>query len=346
MRPRSSEDTTVCCRPPACFRRFSSRHRSSSGIRPPRRGFTLIELLVVISIIGMLMALLLPAIQMAREAGRRTTCKNNLRQLGFAMLSHESAWRRFPSGGWGYLWYGDPDRGTGRAQPGGWTYNLLPYIERRDLAVMGKGKSLPKKYAAIAQVNQSVLAVFHCPTRRRPELGAFNPAVPPLNADFSSAVAKTDYAANAGDKFLHSHFGPVDLAQGDSTSYAWPDFSEATGIVYMRSEVRMASVIDGSGYTYMIGEKHVSDPGFDTGDDQGIHVGYDWDTCRWAALGWTPREDGGPVAAEHFGSAHVDVCQFVFCDGSVREISFDIEPEIHQWLGNRRDRQIFSDDRF
>ena len=79
-----------------------------------KRGFTLVELLVVITIIGILIALLLPAVQAAREAARIAQCRNNLKQLGLAMLDFEQANGHFPSGGWGYLWVGNPDRGPER----------------------------------------------------------------------------------------------------------------------------------------------------------------------------------------------------------------------------------------
>ncbi|WP_391581012.1 type II secretion system protein [Botrimarina hoheduenensis] len=77
----------------------------------PRSALTLIELLVVIAIIGILIAMLLPAIQAAREAARRVACQNNLRQLGFASQLHLDTHSHFPSGGWGFVWTGDPDRG-------------------------------------------------------------------------------------------------------------------------------------------------------------------------------------------------------------------------------------------
>ena len=93
------------------------------------RAFTLVELLVVITIIGVLIALLLPAVQAAREAARRTQCSNNLKQLALSSLNLEQTQLHFPTGGWGFLYTGDPNLGTGRNQPGGWLFNLLPFLE-------------------------------------------------------------------------------------------------------------------------------------------------------------------------------------------------------------------------
>ena len=90
-----------------------------------KRGFTLVELLVVITIIGILIALLLPAVQAAREAARQSQCRNNLKQLALGCLHHESLTKRFPTGGWGFDWTGDADRGTDWRQPAGWIYNIL-----------------------------------------------------------------------------------------------------------------------------------------------------------------------------------------------------------------------------
>jgi prepilin-type N-terminal cleavage/methylation domain-containing protein/prepilin-type processing-associated H-X9-DG protein len=143
-----------------CFRSGDMRCAS-------KRGFTLVELLVVITIIGILISLLLPAVQAAREAARRAQCNNNLKQLGLAALNHESAIKTYPTGGWAGLFLGSPDRGSGARQPGGWLFNILPYIEQGALYNLQAGKSTSALLSAAATTMATTpVSAFYCPSRR------------------------------------------------------------------------------------------------------------------------------------------------------------------------------------
>jgi type II secretory pathway pseudopilin PulG len=301
------------------------------------------ELIVVISIIGMLLALLLPAVQAAREAARLNTCKNNLREIGLALLNHESALKRFPAGGWGYQWYGDPDRGSGLAQPGGWPFSTLPYIERRDLAIFGAGQAGNAKLQAIAQINGTPLTLFYCPSRRKLGVYPFDMQWPPRNAAAMSAAAKSDYAVNGGDVLVGSGPGPSSYAEGDDPGYSWPSNARATGVCYFHAVVSIDQVRDGTSLTYLVGEKNVAQGMLDIGDDQSVFVGYDLDNTRWTTTTRPPVPDGSTPQQSQFGSSHPTGCQFVLCDGSVRLIRYDIDPQVHRRLGNRQDGQTIDD---
>ena len=95
-----------------------------------RKAYTIIELLVVIAIVSILLGITLPAIQAARESSRRASCSNHIYQLSKAIINYESKWHIYPGGGWGNDWLGVKGR-INRKQPAGWTYNILPYIERQ-----------------------------------------------------------------------------------------------------------------------------------------------------------------------------------------------------------------------
>src|SRR5688572_24210543 len=110
-----------------------------------RHGLSLVELIVIIGIIGVLVGLAIPAVQAARESARNAACKNHLRQIGLALGSHEAALGQFPSGGWGFRWVGDPDRGSGGRQPGGWAFALLPYLEATNVHAIGSGQTQADK---------------------------------------------------------------------------------------------------------------------------------------------------------------------------------------------------------
>src|SRR3954452_6650127 len=129
-------------------------------------GFTLVELLVVIAIIGVLVALLLPAVQAAREAARRSQCANNLKQVGLALQNHHDAFKYLPSGGWGWKWMADPDRGSGEKQPGSWAYTILPFMEAQAIHDIGKGTTGAAKKDALARLASTPLSGYYCPSRR------------------------------------------------------------------------------------------------------------------------------------------------------------------------------------
>jgi prepilin-type N-terminal cleavage/methylation domain-containing protein len=307
-----------------------------SGFRRAAAGFTLIELLVVIAIIGILIALLLPAVQAAREAARRATCQNNLRQLAVAMHSHHSAHSHFPTGGWGYVWTGDPDRGSDRRQPGGWAFSILPYLEQQTLEQLGRGASAAVKRELAARVASTPIASLNCPSRRALGLYPYGGSHEVRNAEPTPLVMKTDYAANAGDLVI-GDLGPETLADAENGTYDWANTAEATGVFYPRSQVRIAKIPDGTSQTYLMGEKRCLIEGYDWGDDQHAFLGHGNDTARYTSLDLPLARDGEQPGHKQFGSAHVAGSYFAFADGAVKLVAYDIDPEVHRRYGHRAD---------
>jgi type II secretory pathway pseudopilin PulG len=333
-------------------------HRSRRG-----RGMTLVELLVIILIIGMLVALLLPAIYAAQEAARAAQCMNNLKNLGMAALQHQTAHGSFPSGGWGWDWVGDPDRGFSISQPGGWVYNVLPFIEQKDIWAIGKGIDLrtrdaDKKAALLRQITTPI-SMLYCPTRRTAENHPYTaPEGKINNCDLPKdrLVAKTDYAANCGDQDkVESSGGPMTLAAADDGTFRWPDTAMFTGVVFPRSRITVAGIKNGTSKALIIGEKyldtaHYSD-GKDLGDNEPATAGGDNDTLRTGCVLHPPSSDASAAErrAPHdqgfrFGSAHSQKFHGAFCDGSVHGIGYEIEATIFANLCNRGDRQSSKSD--
>ena len=268
------------------------------------RGFTLVELLVVITIIGMLVGMLLPAVNMARESGRRTTCSNNLHQLSAACMGHVQKLGFYPSGGWGSNWVGNPDCGTGANQPGGWIYQILPYIDQDTLHELGRGGVTSVSSSASATRVATSLQVLYCPTRRAV---APYPIATANNGKTTAQMAgRTDYAINGGSNYIAHGAGPSSVAA--ATSYNWPSLATFNGIASVHSQVTEAMVTDNKGTTYLIGEKYMSPENYtdamvnnnstdnttgqiDPGDSHSAMSGDDVSLIRWGNDTWLPSMD-------------------------------------------------------
>jgi hypothetical protein len=295
-----------------------------------------VELLVVIAIIGILIALLLPAIQAAREAARRLQCSNNLKQIGAAVSSHVDAQGHFPTGGWGYMWVGDPDRGYAKQQPGGVFYNILPGLEQLKLHDMGKGMTAAQKKTMARLLIRSPQVVFNCPTRRPtmlyPITQSATPGIVAINADPNPAndnfSARGDYAACPGSTFTGS------FDDGDADDVNTGAFN---GVCYPRSIVKNKDIRRGTSHTIFAGEKNLDPNVYFTstamGDDQSVFNGFDYDNYRYTFS--PPRHDQrGFADATLFGSAHASICNFVFCDGSVHAISYNVDATAFRIAGS------------
>ena len=337
-------------------------------------GFTLVELLVVITIIGILIALLLPAVQAAREAARRMQCSNNLKQLALGALNHESANGYLPTGGWGPTWAGDPDRGFGRRQPGGWIYNVLPYIEQQPLHDAGAGQT--RSRGTGRRDRSTVDHAAGGPQLSEPSGPPPLPIDPQQAFDYSAGgqtslqslpvlVGKTDYACNAGTTGDGTAMpgGPGSLAAGDAMpatgSNSWQNSTTQTTRA-SRTPTRdtMADITDGASNTYLLGEKYC-DPyhyydGQSNWDDQVWDTAADWDTMRFTGSTTPPgdpnfllnnqdffpsQDTPGLGQGLAFGSAHANGFYMAFCDGSVQFMNYSIDPAAHWCLGNRADGQ-------
>jgi prepilin-type N-terminal cleavage/methylation domain-containing protein len=336
--------------------------------RLAKYGFTLVELLVVIAIIGVLVALMLPAIQAAREAARRTECKNNIRQLGLAVLNHENARKHFPTGGL-RSWAGDHGSDAGWWVPGknwpvtaapptellplGWVFQTLPYMELATIRGVGNWedvKSLTPQF-------------FYCPSRRPPTRNT-------LAGNDGEGNGMIDYAsanpwADPARIFEMDYWGNKD-PRDHVNRYAYMGIIVRTMPFY--SPTRIREVSDGLSNTLLLGEKFIpphnysamSDPAY-AGDDRGWSDGWDFDIVRSTAL--PPWQDFDYPSPEYyasgqvdspwpaggatyralsylFGSAHAAGAHFVFGDNSVRTVNYTIDQRIFNSMGHRSDEGV------
>ena len=332
-------------------------NHTSEIINHKSRAFTLIELLVVITIIGILIALLLPAVQAAREAARRLQCSNNLKQVGLAWLNHENAMRAFPSAGWGWQWGPHPARGSDISQPGGWLYAILPFLEQGALYNLGAGCARTDESSAVLlSSNQqrlgTPLAVLICPTRRTamnyPVASTISYVKQPKLCPPLTTSARSDYVANGGEAAYGYNGGPNSLAAGDSGAFTFVSASYSTGVTFLHKMFEITEIGDGTSNTYLVGEKSLNPDQYQTGDnygdDQGPYISDSRDSVRFAAYGagngtyLPPSQDqAGMDTSYSFGSAHAGQFIMALCDGSVRSVSYSISETVHRRLANRKD---------
>ena len=277
---------------------------SQLSARVPRGGFTLIELLVVIAIIGTLVALLLPAVQSAREAARRTQCENNLKQIGLAVNSYVTLGEAFPIG---YIAWRNP---PGGAAPGwAWSAAILPQLEQGTI-YNALNINLPIDLAANVTVRMSSLASYVCPSDRN--TGAFSVSSQVIGGPVGAQT--TSYAANGG------------------TSGA----TQPNGMFRMNKSVRPKQIKDGMSNTFATGERGSFVVQNAWAGALGDGRGGPEVLAMVSNSGPSPMN---PSPASFLGP-HPGVTQFLMGDGSVHRIKATIAPSVYQALATINGKEV------
>ena len=299
-----------------------------------RRGFTLVELLVVIAIIGILVALLLPAVQAAREAARRTQCTNNLKQFGLALQNFHDTYKAMPAARW-------------RDKHATWFAFVTPFLEASAEYQLW---NVEKMYRDPANRAARTVYIPHyfCPSRRGG--GGEGLLAPPTAPSVYTYQGSTgDYAGCYG-KNIQGAVGTPPVIPDDFGVFVTPQCFATSSCKSFKSTVAFKHVTDGLSKTFMVGEKQVPTTQYAilaSPDDSIFEGDFVGNHCRAAAILYPPAENGEyegdvPYWGGQFGSKHPGVTQFVLCDGSVKGVAVSVDLTVYEAYGTRNQAETAS----